>query len=116
MSAERWYLVESLPRQESIAERELALCEGQFQTYRPMVLERRRTIATSALSKRRRRHEPVYKMVNVSAFPGYLFVLMDLNVDPWRTVTHTPGVRRLHLGAGRTSTSDPARRCRGIAA
>ena len=100
LPTERWFLVETLPRQESIAERELVMGDGKFTTYRPMVLERRRQIPSSALSVRRRRHQPVYKMVSVSAFPGYLFVLMNLTCDPWQIVSHTPGVRKLHLGAG----------------
>ena len=97
ITAERWYLAETLPRQETVAERELA--EAGFTTYRPMVLERRRAIPSKRLAVKNRMHDN-FRVVRVSAFPGYLFVWLNLHTDPWREVRHTVGIKSVFLGSG----------------
>ncbi len=82
-SGERWYVVQSLARREAGARFQL---ERQgFRVFLPVVT---RTV----------RHARKARVVKVAAFPGYLFVVLDLNRDRWRSVNGTFGVSRLVMG------------------
>lgn len=77
---ERWYVVRSLPRQEARAEFQL-LRQG-FPVFFP------RTIKTI-------RHARKLRVVKGSVFPTYMFVVLDVGRDRWRSVNGTGGVASL---------------------
>jgi transcriptional antiterminator RfaH len=77
---ERWYVVRSLPRQEARAEFQL-LRQG-FPVFFP------RAIKTV-------RHARKLRMVKGSVFPTYMFVVLDIGRDRWRSVNGTGGVASL---------------------
>jgi transcriptional antiterminator RfaH len=80
---ERWYAVHTLPFAEKRAQAQL---ENQgFLTFLP---KRRKTI----------RHARKLSTVVAPFFPRYLFVVLDLNRDRWRSVNGTFGVSRLVMG------------------
>ncbi|MGD9658002.1 MAG: transcription termination/antitermination protein NusG [Methylocystis sp.] len=79
-TSERWYVVRSLPRQEARAEFQL-LRQG-FPVFFP------RTIKTV-------RHARKLRMVKSSVFPTYMFVVLDIGRDRWRSVNGTGGVASL---------------------
>lgn len=80
---ERWYVVRTLPHRESGAQLQL---EAQgFRTFLPRV-------------KRTVRHARKLRTVKSPAFPGYLFIALDLNRDRWRSVNGTFGVMSLIMG------------------
>ena len=81
--SERWYVVQTLVRQEPRAHAQLA-AQG-FDAFLPRV---QRTI----------RHARKLRTVLSAAFPGYLFVRLDLKRDRWRSVNGTLGVSRLIMG------------------
>lgn len=82
----RWYAVQSLPRREVGAQLQLA-AQG-FRAFLPLV---------AATTRRGRK----LKTLRAPAFPGYLFVNLDLECDRWRSVNGTFGVARLIMGDGR---------------
>jgi transcription elongation factor/antiterminator RfaH len=75
-----WYCAETHYGQDDAAIAELG--QQRFETFLPMVWERR------TKGERIRR-------VEVSMFPGYLFVRFDPSIDPWRRITNTRGVRSI---------------------
>ena len=77
---ERWYVVHTLPACEIRAQRQLG--NQGFRTFLP---KRQKTV----------RH--ARKLTNVIAafFPGYLFVILDLARDRWRSINGTFGVASL---------------------
>jgi transcription elongation factor/antiterminator RfaH len=77
---ERWFLVHAQPQSEWRAE--LHLGAQGFRTYLPRI---RKTI----------RHARKLKTVQAPLFPGYLFVILDLERDRWLSVRSTIGVSRL---------------------
>jgi transcription elongation factor/antiterminator RfaH len=77
---ERWFLVNTLTKSERRAEWHLG-AQG-FRTYLPQI---QKTI----------RHARKLKAVQAPVFPGYLFVILDLNRDRWLSVRSTVGVARL---------------------
>ncbi len=80
---ERWYAVHTLPLAERRAQVQL---EAQgFPTFLP---KRRKTI----------RHARKLSTVTAPFFPRYLFVVLDLSRDRWRSVNGTFGVSRLVMG------------------
>lgn len=79
-TGERWYVVRSLPRQEARAEFQL-LRQG-FPVFFP------RAIKTV-------RHARKLHMVKSSVFPTYMFVVLDVERDRWRSVNGTSGVASL---------------------
>jgi transcriptional antiterminator RfaH len=80
---ERWFVVQAIPRREANA---LFQLEQQgFRAFLPVVM---RTV----------RHARKVRAVKVAAFPGYLFVSLDLQRDRWRSVNGTFGVSRLIMG------------------
>lgn len=82
-SNERWYVVQTLARREFGASSQLR-AQG-FRTFLPRVV---RTV----------RHARKLRTVTASAFPGYLFITLDLARDRWRAVNGTIGVSRLVTG------------------
>ena len=82
-SGERWYAVQTIARREAKAEFELN--RQGFRTFLPAVM---RTV----------RHARKTRSVRVAAFPGYLFIVLDLERDRWRAVNGTIGVSSLVMG------------------
>jgi transcription antitermination factor NusG len=82
-SGERWYAVQTLAKREAGAQAHLA-AQG-FHVFTPRILK---TI----------RHARKLRTVCAPAFPGYLFVVLDLNRDRWRSVNGTFGVAHLIMG------------------
>jgi transcriptional antiterminator RfaH len=80
---ERWYVVRALPNREGGAEAQLRA--QRFRVFVPRVL---RTV----------RHARKLRTVKTPAFPGYLFIAMDLQRDRWRSVNGTYGVAALIMG------------------
>lgn len=85
-AGERWFAVNTLPRREIGAKNQL---EHQgFRSFAPNIL---RTV----------RHARKLRTVRAPVFPGYIFVVLDLDRDPWRSVNGTFGVARLVMGGDR---------------
>jgi len=77
---ERWFLVRSLTKREKKAEWHLG-AQG-FRTYLPQI---EKTV----------RHARKLTTVRAALFPGYLFVILDLQRDRWLSVRSTIGVMQL---------------------
>jgi transcription elongation factor/antiterminator RfaH len=77
---ERWYAVQTRQYAEKRAQAQLE--QQNFRTFLP---KRRKTI----------RHARKLSTVTAAFFPGYLFVLLDLNRDRWRSVNGTFGISSL---------------------
>ncbi len=75
-----WFVAETLPRKERIAE--INLGRQSFASLCP----RMRTV---------KRHARRVENVLTPVFPGYVFVRFDPRRDPWRAINGTLGVRRL---------------------
>jgi transcription antitermination factor NusG len=78
--AERWYVARSLPRQEAKAHRHL-LGQG-FAAFLPLMTK---TI----------RHARQLRTIRSAVFPTYMFIVLDLGRDRWRSVNGTLGVASL---------------------
>lgn len=83
---ERWFVVQTLAKRERRAEAQLA--QQGFNVFLPMVM-------------RSVRHARKVRNVKTAAFPGYLFVAIDVQRDRWRSINGTFGVARLITGEGR---------------
>lgn len=82
---ERWYVVRTQPHREAQAARQL---ENQaFRVFLPRFLKSRR-------------HARKFETVLAPLFPRYLFIVLDLSRDRWRSVNGTFGVDRLLMRAG----------------
>ena len=81
--AQRWYVAQTLPHKESGAEQHLR--NQGFATFLP---RRQKT----------RRHARKLDTVLAPFFPRYLFLVMDLTRDRWRSVNGTYGVASLIMG------------------
>jgi transcription elongation factor/antiterminator RfaH len=77
---ERWYAVHTLPFAEARAEGQLH--RQGFRTFQP---KRHKTV----------RHARRQSTVEAPFFPRYLFIVLDLSRDQWRSVNGTFGVSRL---------------------
>jgi transcription elongation factor/antiterminator RfaH len=77
---ERWYCVHTLPLREIYAQRHL-----QNQGFRTFLPKRRKTI----------HHARKLRTVGAAFFPRYLFTVLDMTCDQWRSVNSTFGVSRL---------------------
>jgi transcription elongation factor/antiterminator RfaH len=77
---QRWYAVHSLPHKETSAQ--LQLQNQKFQTFLPRI-------------RKTRRHARKLDTVLASFFPRYLFIILDMERDRWRSVNGTIGVSRL---------------------
>ncbi len=80
LAGERWYAVHTLPFAEKRAQVQLE--NQQFRTFLP---KRQKTV----------RHARKLSTVVASFFPRYLFVVLDLSRDRWRSVNGTFGVASL---------------------
>src|ERR1700680_564763 len=89
---ERWYAVQTRQYAEMRAQAQL-----EQQTFRTFLPKRRKTI----------RHARKLSTVTAAFFPGYLFVLLDLNRDRWRSVNGTFGISTLVM-AGDLPCPGPA--------
>lgn len=80
--ADRWYVVQTIPRMEPWAIENLLKCG--FNSYWPRYpAAGRRSVAGEKFR---------------SVFPSYLFSQFDKDIDPWRNICSTRGVRKI-LGA-----------------
>jgi len=75
-----WFVVQTLPQAEAKAKRHL-INQG-FTTYLPFY-------------RRRVRHARRNDVVQRPLFPGYLFVQLDPDLQRWRSINGTVGVRRI---------------------
>lgn len=80
-----WYAVNTRPHQEARAVTHLA--RQGFKAWLPRL-------------RRGRRHARRFEVVLAPLFPGYLFIELDPERQPWRTINATFGVRQIVLGAG----------------
>ena len=79
----RWFVAQTISRREIGAATQL---EAQgYRVFLPQVL---RTV----------RHARKMRTVKAAAFPGYIFVALDLQRDRWRSVNGTFGVASLIMG------------------
>lgn len=81
----RWYVVQTIARAEPRADFQLR--SQNFATFFPRVL-------------RTTRHARKLRTVLAAAFPGYLFVKLDIERERWRSVNGTFGVSRLVMANG----------------
>lgn len=81
---ERWYVVRTQPHRETWAAQQLA--NQGYGTFLPRFWKNRR-------------HARKFDTVLVPLFPRYLFVVLDLARDRWRSVNGTYGVERLLMRA-----------------
>lgn len=82
-AGERWFVVQTLSKREAKAQFQLR--QQEFRVFLPVVT---RTV----------RHARKSRIAKVAAFPGYLFIILDLQRDRWRSVNGTFGVSRLVMG------------------
>jgi transcription elongation factor/antiterminator RfaH len=80
---ERWYVVQTRPHREFRAQTQLT-AQG-FRSFLPL---HRKTV----------RHARKLRTLSAPFFPGYLFMVLDLSRDRWRSVNGTFGVARLVMG------------------
>jgi transcription elongation factor/antiterminator RfaH len=84
-AGERWYVVRTQPHREPRAVRQL---ENQgFRVFLPRYFKSRR-------------HARKFETVLAPLFPRYMFIILDLTLDRWRSVNGTYGVDRLLMVAG----------------
>ena len=80
----RWYAAKTQPRKEALAQ--LHLSRQDFETFCPQIL---------APTRRRRQGRGKTVATPTAFFPGYVFVRIDLQRDPWRSINGTIGVSHL---------------------
>jgi transcriptional antiterminator RfaH len=78
--SERWYVATTLPRRERFAAANLA--NQNYRSFLPIHLETRR-------------HARQFRTVLAPVFPRYIFVILDVGRQRWRSVNGTLGVQRL---------------------
>ena len=94
-SRPRWFVVQTQPNAENKAVAHLA--RQGFVTYLPRYLKRRR-------------HARRVDIVAAPLFPRYLFVVIDMTAQRWRSIYSTVGVSRL-ICNGRYSDAGFGRGC-----
>jgi transcription elongation factor/antiterminator RfaH len=82
---ERWYVVRTQPHRELQAARQLG--NQAYRVFYPRFFKSRR-------------HAPKFETVLAPLFPRYMFVILDLARDRWRSVNGTYGVDRLLMRNG----------------
>jgi transcription elongation factor/antiterminator RfaH len=80
LGRQRWYVAQTLHHKERIAELHL-----RAQGFRPFFPQFRRTV----------RHARKLREVVAPVFPGYIFVIFDMERDRWHSINGTVGVARL---------------------
>ena len=83
---ERWFLAQTLSQREAIAEANLS--RQGFRSFLPRYLK---TV----------RHARKLRTVTAPIFPRYLFVVLNLERDRWRSVKSTMGIANLFMAHGR---------------
>ena len=83
---ERWYVATTLPRKEGLAADNL-----RNQNYRGFL----------PLQVVTRRHARKFRTELAPVFPGYMFVILDIDRQRWRSVNGTFGVQRLIMDGDR---------------
>src|SRR3546814_10409986 len=83
----RWYVAQTQAQGEERAR--LNLERQGFRTYLPRY-------------RRERRHARRRDVVKAPLFPGYIFIELDLEQSPWRSINGTFGVTRLVCHADRS--------------
>lgn len=81
---ERWYVVRTLPQRERLAVQQLV--NQDYRVFLPLHLKTRR-------------HARNVETISVPLFPRYLFTVLDLTRDRWRSINGTFGVERLLMCA-----------------
>ena len=79
-SGERWYVAMTVPRKERLAATQLD--NQRYRSFLPLQLETRR-------------HARKFTTVLAPVFPRYIFVILDVERQRWRSVNGTLGVQRL---------------------
>lgn len=87
-AGERWCVATTLPRKEPLAAANLA--NQDYRSFVPIHLETRR-------------HARKFTTVMAPIFPRYIFVILDLGGQRWRSVNGTLGVERLITDGARPS-------------
>src|SRR6478609_8784474 len=82
---ERWYVARTLSQRELHASRQLS--NQGFRTFVPRYWKNRR-------------HARKVETVSAALFPRYIFAVLDITRDRWRSVNGTLGVDRLLMCAG----------------
>jgi transcriptional antiterminator RfaH len=77
---ERWYVATTLPRKERVAEANLE--RQQYRSFLPRLLVTRR-------------HANRFKTELAPLFPRYIFVILEVERQRWRSVNGTLGIERL---------------------
>ncbi len=85
-SNERWYVAHTLPRREMSAQMHLGA-----QGFRHFLPRRLTTV----------RHARKLRAIHAPLFPRYLFIILDLERDRWRSVNGTSGVAGLVMAQDR---------------
>lgn len=78
--ASRWYVAETLPGREGVAIQNLR--RQAFRGFCPRF-------------RKLRKHARRQDVVLVPLFPGYVFIALDPEREPWRSINGTFGIRRL---------------------
>ncbi|MGA2494074.1 MAG: transcription termination/antitermination NusG family protein [Roseiarcus sp.] len=79
-TGERWYVAMTVPRKERLAATQLD--NQRYRSFLPLQLETRR-------------HARKFTTVLAPVFPRYIFVILDIERQRWRSVNGTFGVQRL---------------------
>jgi transcriptional antiterminator RfaH len=82
---ERWFAVRTQSHREAKAEQQLV--NQDFRVFLPRFLKSRR-------------HARKFETIWAPLFPGYLFIILDLTRDRWRSINGTYGVDRLLTRVG----------------
>jgi transcription elongation factor/antiterminator RfaH len=77
---DRWYVAMTLPRKERVAAANLD--NQEFRTFLPLQIETRR-------------HARTFKTELAPVFPRYIFVILNIDTQRWRSVNGTLGISRL---------------------
>lgn len=83
--SERWYVVRTLAQRERHAVQQLT--NQNYRAFLPLHLKNRR-------------HARKVETISAPLFPRYLFVILDLTRDRWRSINGTFGVERLLMCTG----------------
>ena len=82
---ERWYVVRTLAQRERLAVQQLT--NQDYRVFLPLYLKTRR-------------HARKVETIYAPLFPRYLFTILDLTRDRWRSINGTFGVERLLMCGG----------------
>ncbi len=89
---ERWYVAMTAPRKERLAA--INLANQDYRSFLPIHLETRR-------------HARQFRSVLAPVFPRYIFLILDVGRQRWRSVNGTLGVQRLITDGERPSAVPP---------